>query len=290
MEFNRDSQIDSSQISDRRGLPGGRGVALGGGSLGIVGVIITLALVLTGNGAVVNELSALQNQQVGAGAQPTGNLTDCQTGVDANTKDDCRIVGYVNSIQAYWKDALPGYRETKTVFFDSPTQTGCGVATSDVGPFYCPGDRQVYIDLGFFDQLRRQFGATVGPASQAYVMAHEYGHYVQDQQGIFAKVDQRDTGPQGTAVRSELQADCYAGVWANNAAKTGYLQPLSSTDVEDALNAASAIGDDRIQQQTSGRVDKESWTHGSSAQRVRWFQTGYQSGNPATCNTFQGTV
>ncbi len=289
MEFNNDSQLDSSQISDRRGIPGGR-VALGGGSLGLVGIIITLALTLTGNGDVLNELNTLQNQQIDGVSQPAGELSECKTGADANAKEDCRIVGYVNSIQTYWQGAYPSYTKSKTVFFNNPTQTGCGVATSDVGPFYCPSDQQVYIDLGFYEELHSRFGATVGPSAQAYVLAHEYGHHVQDLQGVFSRVDSNDTGPQGSAVRSELQADCYAGVWANNASKTGYLKPLTQADVTDALNAASAIGDDRIQSQATGHVDRESWTHGSSEQRVRWFQTGYQSGNPGSCNTFAGSV
>jgi uncharacterized protein len=288
VRFRKGARLDPSQVEDRRGaggmaLPGG-GLAVGGGGLGLVGLAIYILIaVLQNSGGLSAPLDNLDNRSVGA--QPTQSCTNAQ---DANTREDCRIVGYVNSIQAYWtsqfKSAGRTYAVVKTVFFDGATQTGCGTASSDVGPFYCPLDKQVYIDLGFFDQLRDRFGATGGPFAQAYVLAHEYGHHVQDQLGNLGG-GSGEAGATGRSVRTELQADCYAGVWANHAAQTGYLTDLTDADIADGLNAAAAVGDDRIQQSTQGRIDRDSWTHGSAAQRQQWFTIGYKSGKPAACDT-----
>jgi predicted metalloprotease len=295
VRFRDEKELDPSQVEDvrgRGGVPGGK-VAIGGGGLGIVGVIITLVLVLSGGGGGLSSaLTQLDDQSLsGTGNAPSELRSECRTGADANAKDDCRILGYVNSIQAYWRATLGSrYTPATTVFFDGQVGTGCGTASSEVGPFYCPNDGKVYIDLGFYDELRSKFGATAGPAAQAYVLAHEYGHHIQDLQGTLAQIGSDRQGPESASVRSELQADCYAGVWANHAASTGYLTPLSDANIADALNAAQAIGDDRLQEEFQGRVTPESWTHGSSEQRQHWFTTGYQTGDPARCNTFKGQI
>ncbi len=286
MEFEQDAQLDASQVSDRRGSGrGGRGVALGGGGLGIVGVILALILGvnpadLTGGGSG----SPAADQPVTS----SDLASRCKTGADANRDDDCRIVGIANSVQAYWSHAIGRYQPAETVLFSKSTDTGCGGATSDVGPFYCPADGQVYLDLGFFDDLRTKFGAQGGTFAQAYVIAHEYGHHIQDLLDVDAGGSLK--GASSGSVRLELQADCYAGTWAHNAQQTGFIKALTRADITDGLDAASAVGDDRIQQEFQGRVNSESWTHGSSAQRQKWFTTGYNSGRPSACDTFKGAI
>jgi uncharacterized protein len=232
----------------------------------------------------------------GVSDQPVGNLksdlsSSCRTGADANQQEDCRIVAVVNSVQAYWSQHQPGYQKASTVFFTGSTNTGCGAATSAVGPFYCPLDQKVYIDLGFYDELRNRFGATGGPFAEAYVIAHEYGHHIEDERGVLDKARSTATGPQSPGVRVELQADCLAGMWAKGAVDTGFIEDLTDVDIADGLNAASSIGDDRIQQQAQGQVNPESWTHGSSEQRQRWFLAGYRATDSNACDTFAaGTV
>jgi predicted metalloprotease len=294
MTFKRDVRLDTSQVEDVRGRRvGGRGLAIGGGGLG--GLVILVLAMLMGGGTGTAGLGSLLDQAVGAGTDTrpasTTLATECRTGADANARDDCRIVGYVDSIQAYWTAAFAQsgdqYEPSKTRFFSGATDTGCGAATSAVGPFYCPADQYVYIDLGFFDELRTKFGAQGGPFAQAYIIAHEYGHHVQHILGLL------DTGPgqagaTGQSVRTELQADCFAGVWAANAVDTGYLLPLTDAQIAQALDAARAVGDDRIQAEFQGRVSPESWTHGSSTQRQAWFTTGYETGDPARCDTSGG--
>jgi len=290
MRFRPGARLDPSQVEDRRGgmlgLPGG-GLTVGGGGLGLVGLVIYLLVTALSNGGL-GQLGTLDGST--AAQSPPGQvLSDCRSGADANGREDCRILADVNSIQRYWAGALPPYTVAKTVFFTGSTPTGCGTASTDVGPFYCPADKHVYIDLGFFDELQSRFGARGGPFAQAYVLAHEYGHHVQDVLGRL-RAGTSQQGAQGTSVRTELQADCYAGVWAKHAAQTGYIVGLTKADVADALDAAAAVGDDRIQSETQGQVNPETWTHGSSAQRQHWFATGYQAGNRSGCNTFAGSI
>jgi len=287
VRFRNNTRLDPSQVEDvrgRSGLPGG-GLAVGGGGLGLVGLLIYLAVQLLSNGGTGSVLGPLDGSTVAT--QSPGQVdSSCQTGADANAREDCRIVGDINSIQAYWDKALPGYTVAKTVFYTGSWPSGCGTASTEVGPFYCPVDKKVYIDLGFFDELRDRFGASTGPLAQAYVLAHEYGHHVQDQLGILDRIGNDRQGAGSASVKSELQADCFAGVWASHAAETGYLTKVTPADVKDALSAAAAVGDDRIQRATQGQVNPETWTHGSSAQREQWFTTGYSTGDPNRCNTF----
>lgn len=286
MKVRRRARLDPSQIQDRRGMSGG-GIAVGGGGIGLIIAIVIVAVnAFGGDASVLEDLSGVT---VG-GAQTSAAPLDCRTGADAQNREDCRIVAYVNSIQDYWSGEIKNYRESPTVFFTDRTSSACGAATTDVGPFYCPGDAKVYIDLGFFQELTDRFGARGGPLAEAYVLAHEYGHHVQDLLGLFARSGGSAQGPQSDSVRTELQADCYAGVWAANAVDTGYLTPITDQDVSDALDAAAAVGDDRIQRETQGSVNRDTWTHGSSAERQQWFRTGYGSGDPDDCDTFSGSV
>ncbi|MBB6346006.1 KPN_02809 family neutral zinc metallopeptidase [Nonomuraea muscovyensis] len=276
MDFRDNANLDASQVEDVGGSGGGGGrfpggMVIGGG--GIIGLIVTIAVIL---------LNSLGDGGSGAeqpvGAQPTSNLAQqCRTGKDADQSEKCRVVGVVNSIQDYWRDEVSGYRPAKTVLYSGGVRTACGAADSSVGPFYCPADQRVYLDLSFFDDLHSRFGAKGGPFAQAYVIAHEYGHHVQNLVGGLEG---------GGSVATELQADCYAGVWAKNAVDTGfYDKPFTDTEIAEALDAAAAVGDDRIQQRTQGRVDPESFTHGSSRQRVDAFKQGYTTGQPTRCDT-----
>ncbi len=277
MTIRPDAQLDPTQVRDRRGMS--PGLAFGGGLAGIVGII--LYLVMGGNPSEV--VGGLDGQTTIANSDIN---QECQTGADAATRDDCRMVGYVNSIQAYWGGVIEGYRLAPTTFFEGGVSTGCGQASSAVGPFYCPPDEGVYIDLGFFDELQSRLGAD-GPFAEAYVLAHEYGHHVQNLLGLNL---QGGAGAEGNSVRSELQADCYAGVWADHAVATGFLEPITPELIAQAINAAEAVGDDRIQEQTQGQVNPETWTHGSSEQRQAWFRVGLDTGDPNSCDTFSGDI
>jgi predicted metalloprotease len=295
-EINKNARLDTSQVSDRRGmrvggLPGG--LAAGGGGIGLI-IALVMAVLLGGNvldtGGGLGGLGSLQDQSFGGGT----TLSECQTGEDALEQQDCLMVAYVNSIQQYWTDeyARRGgqYQQATTTFFSDQVTSSCGVASSAVGPFYCPRDSQVYIDLEFFDELESRFGGGGGEFAPGYVLAHEYGHHVQNLTGVLGRTGGDREGPESAAVRTELQADCYAGVWAGNAAETGIITGLTATDIAEAMDAAATVGDDRIQQQTQGQVDPERWTHGSSEQRQRWFTTGYESGDPGVCDTFSGDI
>ncbi|MCW2532964.1 MAG: putative protein of unknown function zinc metallopeptidase [Blastococcus sp.] len=299
MRYREGGRLDTSGVSDRRGrggMGGGRGIAVGGGGLGLVGLLIVVVLQLAGGGggdtgAALGSLAGL-----GDGEQADNSQLEqrCQSGADANDSVECAVVADIESIQDFWTTTLGStYVPTDTVFFSGSVQTSCGAASSGSGPFYCPADQLVYIDLSFFDQLQQDFGAQGGLFVDAYVIAHEYGHHVQNLLGTNARVTPGETGPTSGTVRLELQADCYAGAWANHAEtvpdESG--QPLiaeiNQDDINRALDAAARIGDDFIQQNLgSGRVDQNAFTHGSSEQRQKWFTTGYETGDPARCDTF----
>jgi predicted metalloprotease len=270
----------------RRAAP----VAVAGG--GIAG-IIALLFALLGGGGGGSPFDSLLGETISS-TVPSRLREKCASGADANERADCRIVGVVNSVQAYWVGAFDEvgaeYQPANTNFFEDEVATGCGGASSAVGPFYCPADQQIYIDLGFYDELRDRFGSSGGPLAEAYVIAHEYGHHVQHLTGTDRRAAQGSQGETSGSVRLELQADCYAGVWVANAQETGFLEPFSDADITDALSAAAAVGDDRIQAAATGRVDPESWTHGSAEQRQRWFLQGARSGDPGTCDTWSVSV
>ena len=289
MDFDDSARLDTSRVRDARGRRGGRGLAVGGGGLGVVGLLIALLLgvdpsQLTGGGTSGFDSGAFDD----GGTLAAPELAEqCESGADADEQEICRVVGIDNSLFDYWSGAVRDFRPATTEVFSGGTQTACGAASSAVGPFYCPADEGIYLDLGFFDELRTTYGARGGDFAQAYVLAHEYGHHVQNLTGQSERSrslpEQR--GPQGASTRLELQADCYAGAWAANASGEGFLT-FDDTDIVEGLSAAAAVGDDRIQETSQGRVDPESWTHGSAEQRQRWFTTGLRSGNPADCDTF----
>ena len=286
MSFNRKSRLDPSQVEDRRGRGRGTAIAVGGGGLTLVIMIVAalLGVDLTG----LTTIDTGQQAPYSEGGEGVDLNAECQTGADANERQDCRIVGFVNSIQAFW-DAefarLGGqYTPANTVLFTDATEAACGYASAAMGPFYCPRDQKVYLDLGFFNELQTRFGAQGGSFAEAYVLAHEYGHHVQNLFGILSNTS-NVTGPESEAVYIELQADCLAGVWFFHATSTGYLTQLTDRDIAQSLDAAAAVGDDRIQRETQGYVSPESWTHGSSEQRQLALKDGLQSGDVATCDS-----
>jgi len=289
MPFNDRSRLDTSQVEDRRGRGMGTKVAVGGGGLGLVILVVAMLL-----GVNPGDLANLTGKAPSTSTKNTSKINtleeECRTGADANTSEDCRIVGFVNSIQSYWTDEFASqgaqYIPADTVLFTGSTEAACGYATAAIGPFYCPGDQMVYLDLDFFNELRTRFGAQGGPFVEAYVLAHEYGHHVQNITGALDNTgDSSATGPQSASVQIELQADCLAGVWAYHATETGYLTQLTDEEIAQSLDAAAAVGDDRIQRQTQGYVSPESWTHGSSEQRQLALKDGLQTGDIATCET-----
>ena len=288
MPFNNRSRLDSSQVEDRRGRGTGRVIAVGGGGLTLVIVVVAMLF-----GVDLTDLTNINTgQPVSFSTENAGEIYDleaeCQTGADANERQDCRIVGFVNSIQAFWDDEfvrLGGeYTPANTVLFTGATDAACGYASAAMGPFYCPSDQKVYLDLDFFNELQTRFGAQGGSFAEAYVLAHEYGHHVQNLLGLLSS-SSNATGPESEAVETELQADCLAGVWVFHATDTGYLTQVTDQDIAQSLDAAASVGDDRIQRETQGYVSPESWTHGSSEQRQLALKDGLQSGDIATCDS-----
>jgi predicted metalloprotease len=300
MRFNPKARIDQSQIETRSGgglggggmrmpIPGGGGGRIGLGTI----VVIVLFVVLT----QCTNLNLGSDGSGGSAGDSPGTNT-CQTGADANKSEDCAVDLFTNSVQAYWSKAYPAqtggkpYDEVKTIRFQGSTASGCGQASTQMGPFYCPNDKRVYLDTTFFDDmLSGELGAKGGPFAIGYVIAHEYGHHIEDQLGILARM-KTVRGPKSDSVRAELMADCLGGAWAASAQKTTdasgqpIISELTQDDVNRAIDAAQAVGDDRIQKRTSGRVDTDSFTHGTAAQRVRWFNRGMESGTIKACDTF----
>ncbi len=273
---------ESSNIEDRRGM-GGKGLALGGGGIGTL--LLVLAIWLCGGNPQTlldqfggGSAPAQQQQQ-----QPQTNPNQANQQADEQKRD---VASVLASTEDVWRKILPQqarrpYQDPKLVLFTNQVQSACGIAGSSTGPFYCPGDNKLYLDFGFFNDLAREFKAP-GDFAQAYVIAHEVGHHIQNLLGTMGKVQQAGN-TNDLSVKLELQADCYAGVWAHYANQQGRLEV---GDVEEAIRAASAVGDDSIQKRAQGYVVPESFTHGSSQQRMQWFQRGYQAGDMRQCNTF----
>ena len=313
MRFNPKAKLDTSQVHDSgRGAGGGMGGGgmqmpipggnMAGGGVGAV-IIVILFLVISqcggldlsgGGGPSANGFPADTSR---VAPDDTERYADCTTGADANASEDCKRIAVENSLYDFWSNTMPTYgvqfAAATMQTFSGSTNTGCGQATSQVGPFYCPVDQTIYLDTTFFQQvLQDQLGGPDGGFVEPYVIGHEYGHHIQNLLGTMSKVKTQQ-GPRSDAVRLELQADCYAGVWAQAATSTQdangvpLVEDLTRQDVQEAIAAAQAVGDDRIQQKTQGQVTEESWTHGSAASRMKWFETGYSSGGDLrACDTW----
>ncbi|HSI05794.1 MAG: neutral zinc metallopeptidase [Myxococcota bacterium] len=266
---------ESGNVVDRRGM--GRGMRLGGLGLGGTLIVAVISMLLG-----VDPRDILQGQPVD---EPSAGIEDPSASAPVNDAGKQFVAKVLASTEDVWSKQVDGYREPKLVLFNGAVDSACGMGESAMGPFYCPRDQQVYLDLAFYRELSRRFNAP-GDFAEAYVIAHEVGHHVQNLIGVFEQTAQARQGPRGNAVsvRTELQADCLAGVWAHHAGRDYGL--LEAGDIEEGLNAASAVGDDNLQRETRGRVVPDSFTHGTSAQRVRWFKKGVETGDSKTCDTF----
>ncbi len=288
MTFNEDSRLGGGKVKRR-----GRATAVGGGAVGVGAIVVFLIAQFTGvdlSGIVGGgDLTQITQRDEAVDATP-----ECRTGRDANQRVECRMEGAAESLDQYWTSESRSlgiaYTTPDFFLFQDSTDTSCGQASAATGPFYCPPDRAIYLDTAFYDDLQAQYGSSGGPLAQMYVVAHEWGHHVQQLQGAFAQTDRSGTGADSGSVRVELQADCYAGAWVGDAATTEdadgqtFFEPITRAEIADALSAASAVGDDSIQERATGRADPDSFTHGSSEQRQRWFLRGYQQG-ATSCDT-----
>jgi predicted metalloprotease len=285
MTFNENASVGGSSARRRGG-----GVAVAGGGIAGLGAIAVLLFQLF-TGTDISSIVPGISQGGGATGGGESVIENCQTGGDANTRDDCRLAAGQLALDQYWQSEMEGYRAPQLIIVDGSTGTQCGTASNQTGPFYCPPEQTVYVDPTFFSLLRERFDATAGPLAQLYVLAHEYGHHVQNIAGYMEQYPNNGTGPDSNGVRMELQADCFAGAWVGDMTEqvdengVPYLQAPTQQQIADALNAAQTVGDDHIQRESGGAVNPESWTHGSSEQRQRWFETGYQQGTGA-CDTF----
>lgn len=284
MTFNPNASVGGNAARRRGG-----GLALGGGVAGVGAIAVLLLNLFTGGD--FSSLLGGGGGELAAGGGTGTEIAQCETGADANLRDDCRLAAASLAIDEFWAENVRDYREPQLIIVDGSTSTACGTASNATGPFYCPPEEAIYVDPTFFALLREQFDATAGPLAQLYVLAHEYGHHVQQITGIMNQNPNNGPGPDSNGVRTELQADCFAGAWvaamANARDENGvaYLQQPTEAQIRDALNAAASVGDDHIQQETGGQINPERWTHGSSDQRQRWFAEGYQGGVGA-CDTF----
>ncbi|MFD5599309.1 neutral zinc metallopeptidase [Leucobacter sp. NPDC058333] len=289
MTFNDNVRIDNSKVTKRGGARKG-GMIAGGG----IGIALLLALGSQLLGFDLTPFAPAVQQAIGGGTtseQADEVLDSCKNGADANTDDECRMNATADSLDRYWSEQVGNYRSPgPVVLFDGQTQSGCGTASSATGPFYCPGDETIYVDVAFFDTLSSEYGASDGSLAQMYVLAHEWGHHISNLIGSLQNVG-RETGPASGSVRLELQADCFAGAWVQSASNTTddegvpFLKPVTQQQIDDAMSAASAVGDDHIMESAGVGVNPERFTHGTSEQRQRWFMAGYEQG-PTACGTF----
>ena len=289
MTFNDNVRIDQSKVRKRSGARTG-GMVAGGG----LGIALLLAIGSQLLGFDLTPFAPAVQQAIGAGTtseQAEAVLNACRSGADANTDDECRMNATADSLDRYWSTQVGNYRGPGPVtLFDGQTQSECGTASSATGPFYCPADETIYVDVAFFDTLSREYGASDGSLAQMYVLAHEWGHHISNLIGTLQTAG-RETGPASGSVRLELQADCFAGAWVQNASSTTdnagvpFLKPVTQQQIDDAMSAAAAVGDDHIMESAGVDVQPERFTHGTSEQRQRWFMTGYEQG-PTACGTF----
>lgn len=304
MAFKENSRLNTDRVRRTGGAgrspsggAGGTGMKIGGG---LGGILLVLAVGIFFGQDGVNMLNQVTSGSSYSYSQVEGEeseaLSHCQTGTDANTYTECNMVGTSNSLDYFWQDALPQntgvtYRPpTLDLFVTQRISTGCGSASQAVGPFYCPADQTAYVETGFFETMKTQLGATGGQHAEQYVLAHEYGHHIQNQLGDLKYSQYDPQGADSGAVRVELQADCYAGLWAR-AAQEDTVSPvqftaLTETELANIINATQAIGDDHIQMTSQGHTDSSTYTHGTSAQRTAWYMAGYNSGDFNQCNTF----
>jgi predicted metalloprotease len=282
MTFNENANVGGNRARRR-----GAGAAVAGGGIAGIGAIAVLLFQLfTGT-----DISGLVPGLPPAGTGGESEIEQCETGADANARDDCRLAAGSLVLDEYWSQQVEGYRAPQLIVVDVQTQSQCGTASNQTGPFYCPPEETVYIDPTFFALMRERFDASAGDLAQLYVLAHEYGHHVQNITGVMQQYPNNGTGPDSNGVRMELQADCYAGAWVGAMTEqvddngVPYLNAPTPQQIADAINAAQAVGDDHIQRESGAAVNPETWTHGSSEQRQGWFETGYREGVTA-CDTF----
>ena len=304
MSFNDNVQIDAGRARGGGGGLGGRGAAIGGGG-GLLALLLAIFAPGLADQLGIDPASPtsgqVQQQTQGGSTQPVPDDA-CQTGAQANQDAKCRVIATTEAADAFWGDYLGPYtnidwRQPELTLFSGSVNTGCGAASSDTGPFYCPADESMYFDTSFFATLQRDFGAEGGPLAEEYIVAHEYGHHVQNVVGYLQYSKDGTKGATSGSVKAELQADCFAGLWAGHATVTKdpesgepFLRPITDAQLRQAIDAAASVGDDHIQEQATGRVNPHSFTHGSSEQRMAWFMRGYESGRGEPdiqqCNTF----
>ncbi len=305
MRFNPKARLDTSRVGDGGGggaggggmripIPGGARAGGGIGGIIIIILFVVLSQCMGGGGGLPSPGGGTSSGTDTSRMEDPERYANCKTGADANSDVDCARVGVENSLVAFWEKTLPEQSDTQfapasMTTFSGAVQTGCGQASSQVGPFYCPPDQGIFLDTTFFaDVLEQQLGGQGGDFVEPYVLAHEYGHHIQNLLGTMGQV-RTQQGADSDAVRLELQADCYAGMWTRDAQDSDFIT-LDDTDVPEALDSAKAVGDDRIQQKSGQGVDPEGWTHGSSEQRIAWFTRGYEEGTLEACDTFAAST